>query len=127
MHMTRRLTILHSAEADVVHGDAALDPAIILPDRKLNEQKALLERPLFGLESCGRIRFRHHSIAEYLAAERLITLQERGMPFRALKRPLSAETKGGSNSRANSTEFNHLYSVRREFLNARWYKFMPSR
>ena len=94
MHMTRRLTIRHSAEADVVYGEAALDPAIILSDWQLNERKALLERPLFGFASYGRVRFHHRSVAEYLAAKRLKTLRERGMPFRALKRILFAETKG---------------------------------
>ena len=71
MHMTRRLTIRHSAEADVVYGEAALDPLIILSDWQLNELKALLERPLFGFASYGRVRFHHRSVAEYLAAERL--------------------------------------------------------
>ena len=94
MHMTRRLTIRHSAEADVVYGEAALNPEIILSDWNPNERKALLERPLFGFASYGRIRFHHRSVAEYLAAERLMTLMERGMPFRAIKRILFAETKG---------------------------------
>lgn len=94
MHMTRRLTIRHSAEADVVYGEAALDPAIILSNWQPNELKALLERPLFGFASYGRVRFHHRSVAEYLAAKRLKTLRERGMPFRALKRILFAETKG---------------------------------
>ena len=94
MHMTRRLTIRHSAEADVVYGEAALNPEIILPDWKPNERKALLERPLFGFASYGRVRFHHRSVAEYLAAERLLTLRKQGMSFRALKRLLFAETKG---------------------------------
>ena len=94
MHMTRRLAIRHSAEADVVYGEAALDPAIILSDWQLNEQKALLERPLFGFASYGRVRFHHRSVAEYLAAKRLLTLREQGMSFRTLKRLLFAETKG---------------------------------
>ena len=94
MHMTRRLTIRHSAEANVVYGEAALNPEIILPDWKPNERKALLERPLFGFASYGRVRFHHRSVAEYLAAERLLELRRQGMSFRALKRILFAETKG---------------------------------
>ena len=94
MHMTRRLTMRHSAEADVGYGEAALDPAIILSDWQLNERKALLERPLFGFASYGRVRFHHRSVAEYLAAERLLELRRQGMSFRALKRILFAETKG---------------------------------
>jgi len=94
VQMTRRLTIRHSAASDVVDEEPALDPAIILSDWQANERKALLERPLFGFASYGRVRFHHRSVAEYLAAERLVTLRRQGMPFRALKRLLFAETKG---------------------------------
>ena len=94
MQVTRRLTIRHSAASDVAGGGAALDPAIILSDWQPNERKALLERPLFGFASYGRVRFHHRSVAEYLAAERLFALRKRGMPFRALKRLLFAQTKG---------------------------------
>lgn len=94
VQMTRRLTIRHNAASDSGDEEAALDPAIILPDWQPNERKALLERPLFGFASYGRVRFHHRSVAEYLAAERLITLRRQGMPFRALKRLLFAKTKG---------------------------------
>ena len=93
MLVTRRMTIRHSGALDVIEDEAALDPAIILSDWNLNERKALLERPLFGFASYGRVRFHHRSVAEYLAAERLRGLRERGMPFRALKRLLFAQTK----------------------------------
>lgn len=94
MLVTRRLTIRHSAADDSIAEEAALDPAVILSDWNLDERKALLERPLFGFASYGRVRFHHRSVAEYLAAERLWTLRRLGMPFRALKRLLFAETKG---------------------------------
>ncbi|WP_321845898.1 NACHT domain-containing protein [Paraburkholderia bannensis] len=94
MLMTRRLTIRHNAASDAVQGEAALEPSIILADWNPNERKALLERPLFGFASYGRVRFHHRSVAEYLAAQRLRTLREKGMTFRALKRLLFAETKG---------------------------------
>lgn len=94
MMLTRRMTIRHSAASDVIKDEAALDPAIILSDWKPNERKALLERPLFGFASYGRVRFHHRSVVEYLAAERLRVLRHRGMPFRALKRLLFAQTKG---------------------------------
>lgn len=94
VQMTRRLTIRHSAASDAVDEEAALDPAIILSDWQPNQRKALLERPLFGFASYGRVRFHHRSVAEYLAAERLMVLRRHGMPFRALKRLLFAETKG---------------------------------
>ncbi|CAA0125656.1 Uncharacterised protein [BD1-7 clade bacterium] len=94
MLMTRRLTIRHSAEFDDTEGDEALDPAIILSDWTQNERKALLERSLFGFASYGRVRFHHRSVVEYLAAQRLQELRKKGMPFRALKRLLFAETQG---------------------------------
>ncbi|WP_218109116.1 hypothetical protein [Desulfolutivibrio sulfoxidireducens] len=94
MQVTRRLTIRHNAASDVVDGEAALDPAIILSDWQPNERKALLERPLFGFASYGRVRFHHRSVTEFLAAQRLLMLRERGMTFRALKRLLFATTKG---------------------------------
>ena len=72
---------------------AALDPSIILSDWYPNERKALLERPLFGFASYGRVRFHHRSVGEYLAAERLRALRHRGMTFRTLRRLLFAQTK----------------------------------
>ena len=93
MQFTRRMTMRHSAASDIMEDEAALDPGFILSDWKLDERKALLERPLFGFASYGRMRFHHRSVAEYLAAERLRTLRDRGMPFRALKRLISAQTR----------------------------------
>jgi hypothetical protein len=92
--LTRRLTIRHSADADKDSNDAALDPANVLTDWSINERKALLERPLFGFASYGRVRFHHRSITEYLAAVHLRNLRNKGMPISALKRLLFAETKG---------------------------------
>ena len=94
MLVTRRMTIRYSTASHVIGDEAALDPGIILSDWNPNERKALLERPLFGFASYGRVRFHHRSVTEYLAAERLRTLLDRGMSFRALKRLLFSETKG---------------------------------
>ena len=94
MQVTRRRTIRHSAASDDLEDDAPLRPEIILCDWNPNERKALLERPLFGFASYGRVRFHHRSISEFLAAERLRVLRDRGMPVRALKRLLFARTKG---------------------------------
>ncbi|ASI95096.1 NACHT domain-containing protein [Vibrio rotiferianus] len=96
VQMTRRITIRHSAASYSADEEAAIDPAIILSDWQPNERKALLERPLFGFSSYGRVRFHHRSVTEYLAAERLIAFRRQGMPFRALKRLLFAETKGNT-------------------------------
>ena len=93
MLVMRRMTIRHSAASDVSGDDAALDPAIILPDWNPNERKALLERPLFGFASYGRVRFHHRSVAEFLAAQRLKIRRDHRMPIRALKRLLFAQTK----------------------------------
>lgn len=93
MLVTRRMTIRHSAASDKIQDEVPLDPAIILSDWGSDERKALLERPLFGFASYGRVRFHHRSVAEYLAAERLRTLRKQGMPFTALKRLLFAQTR----------------------------------
>ena len=91
--LTRKLTLRHSAEADKGGtSEAALDPAVVLPDWTPGERETLLERALFGFASYGRVRFHHRSVVEYLAAERLKALLAKGMPFRALKRLLLAET-----------------------------------
>ena len=91
MLVMRRTTIRHSAASDDIQDQVALDPESILSDWKLNERRALLERPLFIFASYGRVRFHHRSVAEYLAAERLLALRRRGMPIRALKRLLFAQ------------------------------------
>ncbi len=94
--LTRKLTLRHSAEADKGGtSEAALDPAIVLPDWTPGERETLLERALFGFASYGRVRFHHRSVVEYLAAERLKALFTKGMPFRALERLLLAETAHG--------------------------------
>lgn len=95
--LTRKLTLRHSAEADR-EGNAAespLDPAGILPDWSDDERKTLLERALFGFASYGRVRFHHRSVIEYLAAHRLLSLRDRGMPLKAVKRLLFATTAQG--------------------------------
>jgi len=96
--LTRKLTIRHSAEADR-HGpedDQPLDPATILPDWSAPQRTTLLERSLFGFASYGRVRFHHRSVIEYLAAQRLKYLREQGMPFKALRRMLFADTAQGT-------------------------------
>ena len=94
MMFMRRMTIRHSAASDIIDDEAALDPAIILSDWNPNKRKALLERPLFGFASYGRVRFHHRSVVEYLATERLRALRAMGMSFPALKRLIFAQTKG---------------------------------
>ena len=91
---TRRLTLRHSVEADTGAEKPALDPTIILSDWSADERKALLERPLFGFATYGRVRFHHRSVAEYLAAERIRVLRARGMTTRALKRLIFEQTRG---------------------------------
>jgi hypothetical protein len=95
--LTRKLTLRHSAEADR-HGDSAeapLDPATILQDWTADERTTLLERSLFGFASYGRVRFHHRSVIEYLAANRIGSLQGKGMPFKAVKRLLFTSTAQG--------------------------------
>jgi hypothetical protein len=70
--LTRKLTIRHSAESDKIQSsEAALDAGKILTDWSQDERDTLLERPLFGFASYGRVRFHHRSVIEYMAAKRL--------------------------------------------------------
>ena len=65
--LTRTLTLRHSAESDSVEAsEAALDVSKILSDLSADERATLLERPLFGFASYGRVRFHHRSVVEYL-------------------------------------------------------------
>lgn len=93
--LSRKLTLWHSSDNDRGRGDAPLDPANILDDWSDDEVKTLLERPLFGFATYGRVRFHNRSIVEFLAAERLKLLVDRGLPIRALMRLLFATTPEG--------------------------------
>ncbi len=95
--LARKLTIRHSAEADLGGpSEPALDPARVLYDWTLEERATLLERALFGVASYGRVRFHHRSVLEYLAAEQIEAMLSRGMSIKAAKRLLFAETTQGS-------------------------------
>jgi hypothetical protein len=94
--LTRKLTIRHNAESDTSEGEeAGLEPTNILPDWTADERATLLERPLFGFATYGRVRFHHRSVVEYLAAKRLNTLLQQGRAINAIKRLLFAETAIG--------------------------------
>ncbi len=93
--LSRKLTLWHSTDNDRGRGDASLDPAKILDDWPDDEVKTLLERPLFGFATYGRVRFHNRSIIEFLAAEQLKLLVDRGFPIRALMRLLFATTPEG--------------------------------
>lgn len=91
--LSRRLTIRHSAESDRGDpSDVALDPVDILPTWTAEHRAALLQRPIFGFASYGRVRFHHRSVVEYLAAYRIDRLILAGMPLRAAKRLLFSKT-----------------------------------
>ncbi|MHA6203278.1 hypothetical protein ACXU4B_02500 [Dyella soli] len=93
--MTRRFTIWYGRDADRSRGDSALEPARVLHDFNEDEIRTLLERPLFGFATYGRVRFHHRSVIEFLAAERLRRLVDRGMSVRTLSRLLFATTPVG--------------------------------
>jgi hypothetical protein len=94
--LTRKLTLRHSVESDrVTASEPALDVSKILVDWTAAEQATLLERPLFGFASYGRVRFHHRSVVEFLAARRLDALLARGAPIKGIKRLLFAETAQG--------------------------------
>jgi hypothetical protein len=67
--LSRRLTVRHSAGADVEgSGDAPLVPDDLLSDFTSIEIETLLQRPIFAEGGYGRVRFHHRSVLEFLAA-----------------------------------------------------------
>jgi hypothetical protein len=95
--LIRKLTLRHSAESDsILASEAALDVSKILPDWDADERATLLERPLFGFASYGRVRFHHRSVVEFLAAKRLDALLARRVSIKAIKRLLFTETAQGA-------------------------------
>jgi hypothetical protein len=94
--LTRKLTLRYNAESDrVTATEPALDVSKVLLDWDSKAQATLLERPLFGFASYGRVRFHHRSVVEFLAAKRLHALLVRGAPVKAIKRLLFTETAQG--------------------------------
>src|SRR5262249_47791717 len=84
--LNRKLTIRYSVESDTIQStEAALDASKVLTDWSQLERDTLLERALFGFANYGRVRFHHRSVIEYLAARRLDTLLQRGVPINAVK------------------------------------------
>jgi hypothetical protein len=95
--LTRKLTFRHSIDSDGVPAtEAALDVARILRDWSDERQRTLLERPLFGFASYGRVRFHHRSVVEFLAAKRLDALLASGVSVKSIKRLLFSVTAQGA-------------------------------
>jgi hypothetical protein len=95
--LTRKLTLRHSAESDSIRAsEAALDVSKILLNWDAEERATLLERPLFGFATYGRVRFHHRSVVEFLAARRLDALLARGVSIKSIKRLLITETAQGA-------------------------------
>jgi len=94
--LTRKRTIRFSDfSLDAHEVEAALDPSIILHDWSDKDRVELLQRPLFGFASYGRVRFHHRSASEFLAAKLLRRLSTHGqMPKAALFRLLFGECYG---------------------------------
>jgi hypothetical protein len=93
--LTRTRTLRSPDQAlDFERSEGVLDPATILPDWTEAERQALLRRALFDPATYGRVRFHHRSVQEYLAAQRLKTLYDKGMSTKALFRLLFANRYG---------------------------------
>ena len=88
--LSRRLTIRHSAGADVEgSGDVPLIPIEVLSDWTATEIVTLLERPIFAEGGYGRVRFHHRSVLEFLAASQINDMIESGaLAVSAAKRML---------------------------------------
>ena len=94
--ITRKRTIRFSDfSLDDIEQEAAVDPSTILSDWSETERAELLQRPLFGFASYGRVRFHHRSAAEFLAAKKLNRLVNEGhMPRKALFRLMFGQRYG---------------------------------
>ena len=93
--LTRTRTIRSPDQTrDHRRADGVLDAATILPDWTPEKRQALLRRALFDPATYGRVRFHHRSVQEYLAAQRLRSLHEKGMSTKALLRLLFTERYG---------------------------------
>lgn len=88
----RKFNIWHGQGSDRASGDGALDPAKVLFDWTDDQLGTLLERGIFGFANYGRVRFYHRSSIEFLAAERLRQLRDKGLPEREVARLLFART-----------------------------------
>lgn len=88
--LSRRLTIRHSAGADIEGtGDVPLIPGELLSDWTATEIVTLLERPIFAEGGYGRVRFHHRSALEFLAASQINDMIESGaLAVSAAKRML---------------------------------------
>ena len=88
--LSRRLTIRHSAGADVEgSGDVPLIPSELLSDWTATQIVTLLERPIFAEGGYGRVRFHHRSVLEFLAASQINDMIESGaLAVSAAKRML---------------------------------------
>lgn len=88
--LSRRLTIRHSAGADVEgSGDLPLIPSELLSDWTAIQIATLLERPIFAEGGYGRVRFHHRSVLEFLAASQINDMIESGkLAVSAAKRML---------------------------------------
>ncbi len=94
--LSRKLTLRYSASSDSVDAsEPALDASKILQNWGGETRATLLERPLFGFASYGRVRFHHRSVVEYLAAKRLDALLAHGVSIKSIKRLLFTETAQG--------------------------------
>ncbi len=93
--LTQRLTLRHDVNREAGDATPVVDPRIILHDWDDDDRKALLERPLFGFASYGRVRFHNRLAFEFLAAQRLSNLLERGLSRRAVRRLFVVKTAQG--------------------------------
>jgi hypothetical protein len=95
MTLTKTRTIrAPEQDGEITDDTSSLDAPTILADWPGDEVKALLRRAIFDPATYGRIRFHHRSIQEFLTAERLRRLRERGMTKRKLLSMIFAQTYG---------------------------------
>jgi hypothetical protein len=72
----------------------AIDPRSVLTDWSNDELRDLLARGLFDEATYGRVRLHHRSVQEFLAAEQLSDLLNKGLPKQELEALLFRQSSG---------------------------------
>jgi nucleoside phosphorylase len=78
--LQRRSTFsLPDGDLDADRAATSIDPSSYLVDLTKQEIEELLSRPIFDESTYGRVRIHHRTVSEYLAAQWLLGLVQRGL------------------------------------------------
>lgn len=92
--LCRRFTFAVPDEPSDPSLAASIDPQDVLTGWKADHIRALLSRAIFDEATYGRVRFHHRTIAEYLAAKWIISLQKGGCSLRSIENIIIGQAHG---------------------------------